>query len=141
MILKTVDIGTDITVNIKYKSINSATDKIETREMNFVVTMVPEFEAQYPGGNNQLKKYLKENAVKRISDKDAGIMEYGKVRFAINEKGEAVDARIAKSSGISEIDKLLLDVINRMPKWKPAQDSKGVKYKQQFELGVGMQGC
>ena len=42
----------------------------------------------------------------------------------------------------TKTDKLLLEVINGMPKWKPAENAKGVKVKQDFEfIGGFMVGC
>ena len=63
------------------------------------------------------------------------------VIFAINEAGEIVNAKISRSSGDSKTDKLLLETIYKMPKWKPAKNSKGIKVKQIFEFSVGNRGC
>jgi len=45
--------------------------------------------------------------------------------------------QLSKTSGDQKTDKLLLKAINKMPKWKPAENSDGIKVKQEFEFSVG----
>jgi TonB family protein len=63
------------------------------------------------------------------------------VEFTVNEDCEIANAQISKTSGDQETDELLLNVINQMPKWKPAENAKGRKVKQEFEFSVGNVGC
>ncbi len=140
-LLKLVDLGTDIRIEIKYNDKNSITHKIENTSMNFTVTLVPEVEATYPGGFKVLKQYLKENAIEKISSEGAKALENATVRFTINERGEIANAEVVLTSKDKNIDKLLLEAINKMPKWKPASNSNGIKVKQQFEFTVGNAGC
>ena len=104
--------------------------------------MVPETEAQYLGGYQLLKQYLKENAIDKISETNAKQLQLATVRFTINEEGQIIDAQIFKTSEDEKIDKLLLEAINKMPKWKPAENFNGIKVKQKFEFSVGnIVGC
>ena len=34
-----------------------------------------------------------------------------------------------------------METINKMPKWKPAENANGLKMKQEFEFSVGIPGC
>ena len=141
-ILNTVDLGTTIVINIKYKYKNAVTDTIELDRMNFLATVIPETEAEYPGGSQQMTHYFKETVINKISEKTSKQFPQVIVRFTINEEGEIVDAKISKTSSDLKIDKLFLDAINKMPKWKPAENSKGIKVKQEFEFSVGASsGC
>jgi TonB family protein len=140
-ILNTVDLGTDIVIDIKYKNKNSVTDNIDNSLMKYSVTLIPEIEAEYPGGYQQMTQYVKENAINKISETTSKEFQPVIVRFTVNEKGEIANAQIFKTSGDPNIDKLLLDVINEMPKWSPAEGSKGIKVKQEFEFSVGKAGC
>ena len=64
------------------------------------------------------------------------------LRFVVNEEGAIDKAQITQTSGDAATDKLLLDVINKMPNWKAAEDAKGKKVKQEFVLSVGTnRGC
>jgi len=140
-ILKTADLGTDVVIDVKFKQVNTVTGDVEIRKMHFSFTLVPEVEAEYPGGQEQLTQYLKQNAISKISVKDSKNFPMTKVRFIVNEAGEIADAKISATSGDREIDGLLLETINKMTKWKPAENSKGIKVKQEFEFSVGNGGC
>ncbi len=140
-ILKMADMGTDIVVNVKYNPKNSYNSDV-FRVINFSYTIVPEFEAEYPGGYQLLKKYLKTNAIDKIPETIGRQLQQTSVRFSINEQGQVTDTQLSKSSGNDTIDQLLLQTINEMQNWKPAENSNGVKVKQEFELYVGtMIGC
>jgi TonB family protein len=67
--------------------------------------------------------------------------QQGKVLFTVSEAGEIVNTKISKTSGDAKTDKLMIEAINKMPKWKPAENAKGIKVAQEFEFGVGRGGC
>ncbi len=143
-ILHSADLATNIDIKIKYKYKNSANDNVEIGTINISATVVnelPEIEAEYVGGYPQMAKYLKENAIDEISETTLKHFQQGAVIFTINEEGEIVNAKISRSSGDPKTDKLLLEAVNKMPKWKPAKNSKGIKVKQVFKFSVGNMGC
>jgi TonB family protein len=139
--LRTLVLGTDVVINIDYNSKNPVTNQIEIRGMHYSATLVPEVEAEYPGGYDQLTGYLKDNAIDHISVEDSKKLQQAVVSFTVNEEGVIADAQISRTSGDPETDELLLEVINAMPKWKPAEDSMGTKVAQAFEFTVGNGGC
>ena len=100
---------------------------------------VPEVNAEYPGGLKQMTKYLKEN----VTDKIIGTTteeHLGKTiaKFIIDENGKVTNAAILKSSTDAKIDKLFLDAIKNMPTWKPAENPKGEKTKQEFHIPLNI---
>ncbi|MFI5151572.1 MAG: TonB family protein [Bacteroidia bacterium] len=139
-ILNTADLGTDVIINIKYKYENGITDHLDIGTMHYTTTVVPETEAEYPTGFQQMTEYLKENVFNHISE---SLFKQGiKVRFTVKEDGEITTAQISTTSGSMITDKLLLEAINKMPKWRPAGNSKGAKVKQEFEFSAGgNEGC
>lgn len=142
-ILNTIDTGTGLVVNVKYKSRNAVTDEIAINTMHAALMVIPETEAEYVGGYALLKKYLKENVINKISDATQMQLQHANatVLFTINEKGEITDAKLTGKSVDADINKLLLDAISKMPKWKPAQNAKGTNVKQEFVFTVGNSGC
>lgn len=140
-ILKTVDMGADIDIVINYKSVNSANGSVDIRTVNYSVTVVPETEAEYPGGYQQLVKYLKANAISKIYELNPENLGDGVVRFTVSERGAIINSHIVKSCGDQNIDNLLLDVIDKMPLWIPAEDLNGLMVKQDFQFTLGVGGC
>jgi TonB family protein len=140
-LLATADLGTDVILDVAYRFKNAAIDHIDVHNMLVTQTVVPEMEAEFIGGQEQLKAYLKKSAIDKISEADSKTMKPAKVEFIINEKGEVANATVSTSSGNDKIDKILLKTIQKMPKWKPAQISNGTLVKQDFEFSVGVPGC
>ncbi|MDZ4823139.1 MAG: energy transducer TonB [Flavobacteriales bacterium] len=138
--LNTADMGTDVVVDVKYQSKNAANGNMDIRTMSFTVSLIPETQAEYLGGYEKMTTYLKENAINKISASAPKEMT-GVVRFFINEAGDIADAQLSQTSGDPKIDKVLLEAINKMPKWRPAQNSNGTSYKHEFEFRVGNGGC
>ncbi len=140
-ILHSTELGTKIEIMVNYKSKNPATDMIENYMINFSMMVIPEIEAEYVGGYQKLAKHIKENIINKISDNTLQQYQSGIVLFTIDENGEIKDTRISKSSGDLNTDKFLIKSVNKMPKWKPAENSNGIKVKQEFLFSFGRQGC
>ena len=135
-ILRTADLGSDVVINIIYKTENSATRELMSRIIHYDVTVVPEFEAEYLTGTQEMTEYLKKNAIDKIPETISKQLTSAIVSFTVNEDGKIADAMVSRSSGDAATDKLLLKAINKMPKWKPAETADGTKVKQAFEFSV-----
>lgn len=140
-VLSSVDIGSQLSIYVKYKSKNSVTDKNEINEMKFSLMIVPDREAEFIGGQTLLRKYLDQNAIAKLKEQKPNEAVGGVIKFTINEKGEAINLIMSHSTGDSKTDKIVIDAISKMPKWKPAENSGGLKVKQDFEFTFGNQGC
>ncbi|MCB0566660.1 MAG: energy transducer TonB [Phaeodactylibacter sp.] len=139
------DAGANISIKVKYIPENTLTHN-DPKEINFTFTLDPESEAKYPGGQEQLKKYLKEKAIDKIPGTSFRNYDLTAIKFTISEEGEVINAHVFGSeyqtSENEKIDKLLLETIRNMPCWKPAEYSNGIKVKQEFVLTVGnMENC
>ncbi len=135
-ILRTADLGSDVAISIGYIEKNAVTDNIQSATLHFEATVTPEKEAEYNGGYQQLTQYIKENGINKLPDVDRKEFKPVIVNFTVNEQGEISNAHIYRSSLNPKVDNTLLEAINKMPKWKPAETSKGVKVKQNFKLNV-----
>ena len=145
-ILNAADNGTDIVIKIKFRWQDTSFaigDNGKIQEMNeFKFTVVPQTEAEYPGGFKALTNYLKENIMNKISETyPSKQIPWAMAKFTVNEEGEIVDAKISTPSKDPKIDQLLLDALSKMPKWIPAEDSKGLKVKQEFTFRTINNGC
>jgi len=144
-IMNMADAGTDISVKIKYIPENTLRHN-DPKELNFTFTVDPEREALYPGGQQQLKNYLKEKAIDKIPSNSFKDYDLAAVKFTVNEEGEISNAHVFgteyQSSKKEKIEKLLLETIRDMPRWIPAEYANGTKVKQEFVLTVGnMENC
>lgn len=138
--LNSADIGALIDVIVVYRSKNAATDIGENSTMKVSTTIVPETEATYVGGNEKMTSYLKEKVLERLA-KNSGWLKPPTVYFTINEQGLTKDVELIEPSGNEEVDKILVEVIQDMPKWNPATNSEGLAVEQAFEFSVGQGGC
>ena len=134
--LSTAKVGSEINIQVRYKTLNSANDQKEIRNAYFSATVVPDEEAIFPGNQQKLNTYIKENVVNKISEMAANEMSESSFGFLVNENGEASDVKIIKSTGDMNTDILIIEAISKMPKWKPAEDSKGGKLKQEFKFNL-----
>jgi TonB family protein len=140
-ILASSDLGAEVLLTVKYKTQNSANGKTEIRTMSFAVTIVPDVEASFKGGDSQLKSYFKNAVINKIPTAIQSKLNQSRVKFTINEIGEIINARVTESTGDQETDRMMLDGVNKMPNWMPAHNSNGIKVKQDFEFIVANQGC
>jgi TonB family protein len=140
-VLQSVDLGSDIVVDVNYYKKNAATDASEVNTMHSVLTVIPELEAEFPGGHTEMRQYLHDHAISKISEAKSKKLKDVVIKFTVDENGEVADARITQSSDDHAIDSLLLKAIHKMPKWKPAENAGGLKVRQDFEFRVGTMGC
>lgn len=140
-LLSSADLGSDIIIDVHYRRSNAATGESQLNTLHYVATVVPETEAQYPGGDKELMKYIKENAIDRIMVNEGKPMQNVLIHFNINAAGEPVDARLTRTSGDEKTDKMLLKVIAKMPVWKPAVLANGMPVSQQFTFSIEAMGC
>lgn len=144
-LLTNANLGSDVSIAIKYQYKNKADDQYGPRKQTVLctgsVTVVPETEAEFPGGFKQLSNYVTTNIVGDKTEK-TGLqkIERAAVKFTITEEGKVTNATLVTSTKDAAIDKLILYAFNRMPGWKPATNSKGEKVKQEIYLPFGV-GC
>jgi TonB family protein len=131
-ILAAADPGTDVVVSVKGKYSST----------QYYVTAVPEVQAQYPGGEQELNRYFKEQVINKLPENPGTNIPYYELRvaFTVNEAGEIANAKLAGSAGDAKTEQVLLEAIHKMPKWKPAKNTKGETVKQEFEFVVGKGG-
>ena len=139
--LPMVDLGSEIIINVSYKTKNPVTNILEVSKMNYVATLTPDLEAEFFGGKDELIKLIKQDISYRIPESTLKKLKPTLIKFTINENGDVTNAVISRTSSDLKIDKLLLEVINKIPKWKPAQNLNGAKVSQDFKFGLGVPGC
>lgn len=135
-LMNKVDVGSEIEVNVRYLPENNLKDN-EEKEFNFSFMVNPEIEASYIGGEQQLREYLKVNAIDKIAEGVFTGYDLATVKFTIDEDGNVSDAHIFWDFKDDSIDSLLLEAVCNMPTWKPAEYANGLRTSQEFVLTVG----
>lgn len=93
-------------------------------------TVMPEF----PGGQNALLQFLKENIKYPEQEKKNGVEGRVVVRFMVSETGEVLHAVVVKSVSPG-LDAEALRVVSRLPEFKPGTQN-GVPVQTYFTLPV-----
>lgn len=75
--------------------------------------------AEFPGGEGEYYRYLNNNFEYPFHAAIQGEKGLGIYDFVINKEGDITDVKVVKSVGAS-IDKTVIRLIKKMPKWKPA---------------------
>lgn len=89
---------------------------LETSHIESVQQTEKDKQASFPGGKEELKKWLKENM-----DYPADMKRYGSVviDFVVKKNGKLSDFKVHK--GVNEdLDILAVEILRGMPKWEPA---------------------
>lgn len=138
--------GSDVYIKIRFRYRNRTTMPAEPNdrivEGGLTVTVVPETEACFPGGNKELTGYLTVNIFNKIKDKKMlERISRAVVTFTVKEDGRIANAYLSGSSGNAGADKLILDAINAMPAWAPAKNAKGMRVREEFSIPLGAGGC
>ena len=140
-LFKRSDIGTNFEIVINYHITDTLTKELIYERLNVELTLVPEKEARFPKGYDQLIAYFEDNSLAYFSEKKMDDFTMVRINFTIGEDGAVEEVHQSHASGYEAIDQYILDLVKTMPAWVPAQDEDGKLVKQVFELIYGTSGC
>lgn len=140
-ILKSADVDAEIFVLVKYIPDNNLSSN-DVKEITFSFTVDPQKDANYPGGEEELKKYLKKQIIENVKLNSFTQHNLTAVKFSISKDGKILSPFVFQSSDNEDVDALLIETICKMPKWVPAEYSDGTKVEQEYVLAIGdMKSC
>jgi TonB family protein len=102
----------------------------EPKKIFTVVEVMPE----YPGGENEMMKFLAENIKYPTAAKENGISGKVYVTFIVDQNGLIGDITILRGIGAG-CDEEAMRVIKMMPKWKPGTQ-RGQAVRVQYNLPI-----
>ena len=139
--MKTADAGSNISVNIQYIPDNTLKHN-DVKQYAFTFVVNPDHDATYAKGEAQLRSYLWENAIKKITARGFIKSNLAAIKFGINSLGQIIGAQIAQATEDAVADEILLQTVCNMPNWLPAKYANGTTVHQEFVLTVGnMESC
>jgi hypothetical protein len=140
-LIRLADRSNDIAVSVTYLPENSLKNNT-VKQYDFKVTIMPEKNAVYSEGAKQLLQYLQKNSIVNIEAGSFTGYDLTAIKFTVTQQGHIADIQVAMPSKDIKIDEMLVAAISKMPSWKPAEFSNGVKAKQSFVLTIGnMENC
>jgi protein TonB len=105
-------------------------------EIFVVVESMPEF----PGGQQEMMRYLAENIKYPVIAQENNIQGRVICQFVVEKDGKVTDIQVVRTSGDASLDKEAVRVINSMPKWKPGkQRGKAVRVKYTIPVNFRLQ--
>lgn len=135
-LIRLADRRSDIDVIVKYLPENSLKNNT-LKQYDFKVTIMPDKSAAYSKGEDQLIQYLQKNSIANIESGNFTGYDLTAIKFTITEQGHITDIQVALPSKDPKIDEMLVSAVSKMPSWKPAEFSNGLKVKQNFVLTIG----
>ena len=140
-LIRLADRSSDIAVSVMYLPENSLKNNT-VKQYDFKVTIMPDKNAIYSEAAEQLIQYLQKNSIVNIEAGSFTGYDLTAIKFTITEQGHITDIQVAMPSKDTKIDEMLVAAISKMPSWKPAEFSNGLKVKQNFVLTIGnMENC
>ncbi|MBP5420446.1 MAG: energy transducer TonB [Bacteroidales bacterium] len=129
------DIEGDMDVEeIEFPKIEVEEDEgVEVEDSVFMGIIVEELPS-FPGGDGELRKYLKDNTNYPAAALENGIQGRVFVSFVVNKEGDITDVKVARPANPS-LEKEAIRVVSSMPKWTPGK-LRGKAVKASFTIPI-----
>lgn len=111
----------------------NAQEERETNSEDVIFTVV-EDQAEFPGGQDSLMKFLAANIHYPQAAKEKGIRGRVIITFIVEKDGSLSNIKVLRDIGDGCGDEAIR-VVKLMPKWKPAKQ-RGKNVRQQFVLPI-----
>lgn len=112
------------------------TDEKITEVDTFV--LIPEISPEFPGGLENMYKYIKDNLKYTDLAKKTNITGTIYVEFTVEKDGSLTDVHVIRGIG-GGLDEEAIRVVESMPKWQPArQGGMPVKVKYQIPIAFNL---
>lgn len=141
-LLQSADYSTNLLIWADYKEKNIETGQLEDSHWTPYLTIVPEKQANYASGKDELIEYLKNNSEEVRANVDAEKLQPAKLFFTVTKNGTIENVNLDRPSGYPNVDETMKELITETQgAWKPAENSKGEKVDQELVISFGLMGC
>jgi protein TonB len=132
--IEDVEATQDMAINMNDFSMNE--EEAPEEEVFYIVEDMPKFQG---GGPDKFREYIASHLQYPEVAAENGISGRVFVQFAVNSKGEVVDAKVVRGVDPA-LDKEALRVVTSSPKWTPGkQRGKAVKVQFTFPINFVLQ--
>ena len=134
--MQKADIGTDISVYVKYLPKNNLKENTP-KETEFSFQLNPHHDAEFIGGEKELNAFLNKSIIDKLPNYQPKEFDITAVNFTVNESGQIQNVHIFESSKNKQVDQIIVESIYKMPLWKAATYMDGTKVSQQYVFTLG----
>ncbi len=127
------NVNVQYTLPINFKLQGKDVDDKKTTNATEAFTVVEKM-PQFPGGENELLKYIGDNLKYPVTAQKNGIQGMVVIRFIVNKSGKIEKAEVLRSLS-PETDQESLRVVNSMSEWIPGEQ-KGEKVSVYYTLPI-----
>ena len=121
-----------ISVSMLAQDSVSAADASDYGDVIYVVTeTMPEF----PGGMQEMMRFINENIVYPVEAAQKGIQGRAICQFVVEKDGSISNVVVIRSSGDRDLDNEAIRVVQSMPQWKPGKQ-RGVPVRVKYTIPV-----
>ena len=139
-LLRSLGYGSDFYIRALGSEADPHTGNVEV--YNYYFSVVPEKQAEYPGGEEGLVEYIKESIKELVLKVDDKNLKNGRLNFTIDAEGSVSNISLESSCGYTNIDEAILNLMQNLPsKWDSAEDTQGKRIEQDLIFTFGMVGC
>ena len=140
-LVKSFDAKTNFSVLADPYTKDWKTGKFRKDELTYAMSVIPTYEAHYPGGRYSARKYI-QSFVKNFDELIEGKkLDAGRVIFNVSKTGKVENIKLDSSCGIDKLDQYILNAVEEMKDWRPAKDYNGDIVEQQLVVFYGSMGC
>lgn len=109
----------------------------ENKDVTLQIVAFPDVEAEFPGGNVALMKYISQNII--YPEKSLDITGRIYVSFIVNTDGHVSDVKVERGLN-KEFDQMAKKLVENMPNWKPVEiNEKAVKSRMSLPISIRLQ--
>ena len=136
LVFASIVMAQDIAIDINSQESTSASETTEDDLVLMVVETMPE----YPGGAQEMMRFISTNIQYPRAAQKKGIQGRVICQFVIEKDGRVTNIVVVRSSGDASLDKEAVRVIGCMPRWKPGkQRGKYVRVKYTIPINFRLQ--
>lgn len=141
--LQSIDYSTNVLIRSDYLMSTGPTDFAGQADyLTYYYTIVPEREAAYREGKDELIDYLRSGSAEAVRVITQEGLRPGRVFFTVTEAGAISNVRLEATSGYDEVDEKLVNLVKNVPgAWQPARNANGEAVAQTLVFFFGLEGC
>lgn len=124
-----------ISVSMLAQDSVSAADAADASDYGDVIYVVTETMPEFPGGMQEMMRFINENIVYPVEAAQKGIQGRAICQFVVEKDGSISNVVVIRSSGDRDLDNEAIRVVQSMPQWKPGKQ-RGVPVRVKYTIPV-----